>query len=79
MKAKTKISDDVYVFFAYIDRTETKMSGYYGKNGCKRLCGYCVNVHWGVFEKIADCLKASKPTIAQVKGFMQYCIDALND
>jgi hypothetical protein len=82
MKAKTKIRNGVYVFFAYEDWDMLDMSGNYGENDCKLLCGYLVNEYHNCCEKIDEYDPKGnkpKPTIAQVKEFMQHCFDCLRN
>ena len=86
MKSKTRISD-CEVYFAYEDEYGEKFRNYadllkdYRENGgAEGMCigyltGYLKSHYWGSTERIDEMPIKERPSVSDVKEFMQKCID----
>lgn len=87
MKSRTKICD-CEVYFAYEDEYGEKFRNYndlleaYRANRADRRCigyltGYLKSHYYGSTERIDEISIKERPSVSDVKKFMQSCIDCI--
>lgn len=81
MKAKTKTKNG-YIFFVYEDYHGTRFRSWndiaWGGDGVSYLVGYFHSYYWNGSEPIDELVLTGRPSIGEVKEFMQRCKDFIN-